>query len=190
MTMRRIAGELGCDPMALYRHFPDRTALLDAVAELALRDAAAPDAAAPGGPDLDAGAAWDERLRGELTAVRGAALRHPGIAAHIASRPPLGEAFLGGLASALGEAGLAPGEGVRAAQALVAYLSSAIAMAVRAGAPDERWEQVKAAVGRLPGAPPGEALPVVGSDEQFDYGLGLLLSGIRAQAAAPRGESR
>jgi phosphoglycerate dehydrogenase-like enzyme len=36
MSMRRIATELNCDPMALYRHFANREALLDAVADLAL----------------------------------------------------------------------------------------------------------------------------------------------------------
>lgn len=183
MSMRRIAAELGCDPMALYRHFPDRAALLDAVADRALADVVLPAADRP----------WDARLTGILTAVRAAALRHPGIAGHIASRPPLGEhaqPILGGIAAALAEAGLSPVDGVRVAQALIAYLSAAIAMGAQAGAPDERWMRVKAAISALPGAPPGDALPVTGSDDQFSYGLDLLVSGIRVKAAAPRGDSR
>ena len=183
MTMRRIAARLGCDPMALYRHFPDRAALLDAVADRALADVPPPD------PDRP----WDERLTGALTAVRAAALRHPGIAAHLAGRPPLGEhgrAVFLAIGTALGDAGLTPADAVRTAQALIAYLSAAIAMSVRAGAPDARWTQVRAMISALPGAPPGEALPVTGSDDQFGFGLRLLISGIRAEAARPRGDNR
>lgn len=183
MSMRRIAAELGCDPMALYRHFPDRAALLDAVADRALADVVLPAADRP----------WDERLTGTLTAIRTAALRHPGIAGHIASRPPLGEhaqPLLVAMAEALADAGLSPVDGVRVSQTLIAYLSAAIAMGARAGAPDARWMQVKAAISALPGAPPGDALPVTGSDDQFSYGLDLLVSGIRVKAASPRGDSR
>ena len=182
MSMRRIAAELGCDPMALYRHFPDRAALLDAVADRALADVVLPS-----------DGEWDVRLTGIFTAIRAAALRHPGIAGHIASRPPRGEhaqpIFLT-IASALADAGLSPVDCVRVTQTLIAYLSAAIAMGAQAGAPDERWMQVKAAISALPGAPPGDALPVTGSDDQFSYGLELLVSGIRAKAAAPRGDSR
>jgi AcrR family transcriptional regulator len=32
VSMRRVAGAVGITPMAIYRHFPDRAALLDAVA--------------------------------------------------------------------------------------------------------------------------------------------------------------
>ncbi|MBL7253283.1 TetR/AcrR family transcriptional regulator [Paractinoplanes lichenicola] len=173
MSMRRIANELGCDPMALYRHFPDREALLDAVADRALTGLPLP------APELP----WDERLTELFLAIRAAALQHPGIAGHLAARPPLGPSarpLFGAMASALTEAGLSPEDGVRTVQALVAYLSAALAMAARAGAPDERWEQVKAAISALPGAPPGDALPVTGSEEQFRYGLGLLVAGIRA----------
>lgn len=176
MTMRRIAGELGCDPMALYRHFPDRTALLDAVADLALTAVPPPDPALP----------WDERLRRVADDIRAAALAHPGIAAHVAARPPLaeqGQRIGAGVFAALGEAGLAPAEATRAAQALVATISAGLAMAVRAGTRDARWHQVSDVLGGLPSAPPGGELHTVGSDEQFSYTVRLLVAGIRAEAA-------
>ncbi|MEV4658849.1 helix-turn-helix domain-containing protein [Micromonospora sp. NPDC049301] len=175
MTMRRIAAELDCDPMALYRHFPDRTALLDSVADLALADVTVP----PG--------AWDERVRGILSAVREAAFRHPGIAAHVAARPPLqdnGLRLAAALTAALAEAGLSPADVVRATQALIAYVVAALAMSIAAGEPDARWRQLGEMFSALPGAPPGAELPVTGSAEQFAYGLRLLLNGIRAEAAA------
>jgi AcrR family transcriptional regulator len=80
MSMRRIAAELGCDPMAIYRHFANREALLDAVADLALAGVTVPP------PSVS----WDDRVREILTSVRAEALRHPGIAAHVSARPPLG----------------------------------------------------------------------------------------------------
>ncbi|BBH65776.1 hypothetical protein ACTI_24610 [Actinoplanes sp. OR16] len=166
MSMRRIAAELGCDPMALYRHFPNRQALLDAVADMAIGDV---------GEGEPAGE-WDVRLTALLTEIREVALRHPGIAGHIAARPPLGENGLRlnrRIGEALAAAGLGPSEAGKAAQALIAYLAAALAMAVKAGERDERWHQVTAALGR--------EMPVVGSEEQFAYGLRLLIAGIRVE---------
>lgn len=179
MSMRRIAAEIGCDPMSLYRHFANGEALLDAVADAALADAQDPG---PGTP-------WTDRLRAIMTEIRAAALRHPGICAHVAARPPLGDngRRLGaGMMAALAEAGLPPADVVRASQSLVAYLAATLGMSARAGHRDERWEQVSRIVGGLPGRPPGDHLFVVGSEEQFEYGLRLLLNGIRVEAAAGR----
>ncbi|RBM19722.1 TetR/AcrR family transcriptional regulator [Streptomyces sp. PT12] len=181
MSMRRIAAELGCDPMALYRHFANREALLDAVADLALGDVPSPDAELP----------WEERVFATADAIRTAALRHPGIAAHVAARPPMGangRRIAVGLVTALVTSGLPPATAVRCLQTLVAYLASSLAMAVRAGARDERWEQVRAMLDGLPGSHmPGGELFVVGSEEQFRFGLRLLMAGIRAEVAAANG---
>ncbi|WP_162907248.1 TetR/AcrR family transcriptional regulator [Allorhizocola rhizosphaerae] len=179
MSMRRIAGELGCDPMALYRHYADREALLDAVADLALADAADPD---PAG-------SWEGRLRAVVTAIRSAALRHPGIAAQIAARPPLGpqgRRLGAAMMTALRDAGLPEPLVVKAAQTLVAYLAAGLAMSTRAGTRDARWEQVSQAIDELPGGPPGRDLLIAGSDEQFEFGLRLLISGIRVEAGSAR----
>jgi AcrR family transcriptional regulator len=176
MSMRRIAADLGCDPMALYRHFPHREGLLDAVADLALADAA----------DPDPNAAWDLRLHDVLTAIRAAAVRHPGIAAHIAMRPPLhqhGRRLGAAMIAALAEAGLPPADVVRASQALVAYVAAALAMTVQAGQKDERWHAVSQIVSSMSGSLPGDEMPVVGSREQFEYGLRLLITGIQGEAA-------
>jgi hypothetical protein len=52
-------------------------------------------------------------------------------------------------------------------------------MAVEAGTRDARWHEVSRSMDGLP----GEAMPVVGSDGQFGYGLRLLLNGIAVEAA-------
>lgn len=176
MSMRRIAAELGCDPMAIYRHFANRQALLDAVADLALADVTDP------GPDSP----WDRRLDDILSSVRAEALRHPGIAAHVAARPPLGTNGLrlaAGITGSLTAAGLSPVAVVRTTQTLIAYAAAALSMAIVAGSRDDRWHQVGQALTGLP----GEAMPVVGSAEQFAYGLRLLLNGIRAEAVTAAG---
>jgi hypothetical protein len=119
--------------------------------------------------------------------VREATLRHPGIAAHLAARPPLqdnGLRLAAALTAALAEAGLSPADVVRATQALIAHVAAALAMSIAAGEPDARWRQLSEMFSALPGAPPGAELPVTGSAEQFAYGLRLLLNGIRAEAAA------
>ncbi|GAB3769134.1 TetR/AcrR family transcriptional regulator C-terminal domain-containing protein [Microlunatus parietis] len=180
MAVRRIAAHLGCDPMALYRHFANRVALLDAVADLALADLVLPDDQAP----------WEARLRSLLTDVRRVALAHPGIAPHIASRPPLGPhgRRIGAvLLGALRSAGLDDHETVAASQVLIAYLSSSIAMAVATqGRRDDRWAEAAQAIrdaseGRLP----TERLPAVGSADQFSFGLDLLVAGLRSRTSAP-----
>ncbi len=175
MSMRAIASRLGCDPMALYRHFANREALLDAVADLALAEVADPD------PRLD----WDVRIVATATAMRQTALRHPGIAAHLASRPSLGEhgRRLGaGLLTALREGGLPVVTAVRVLQTLVAYLAAGLAMAVQAGERDDRWWQASEVVDALATPGLGEELFTVGSAEQFAFGLDLLMVGIRAES--------
>ncbi|MFC4065897.1 TetR/AcrR family transcriptional regulator [Actinoplanes subglobosus] len=188
MSMRRIAAELACDPMAIYRHFPNREALLDAVADLALAGVVTDRSADVGtgpGAAVRAGASpgfeWEGRLIALLSDVREAALRHPGIAGHIASRPPLGPNGLRlhrVLTEALVAAGLSRADVAKATQALIAYLAAALAMAVRAGERDERWHQVGKA---LELEVDSAQLPIVGSAEQFAFGLRLLVNGIRVE---------
>jgi AcrR family transcriptional regulator len=53
LTMRRIGTELGVDPTAVYRHFRNKKALLDALAERLFLTK----------PELDPEAPWQDRLR-------------------------------------------------------------------------------------------------------------------------------
>lgn len=175
MSMRSIASRLGCDPMALYRHFANREALLDAVADLALAEVPDPD------PHLD----WDVRVIATAMAMRQTALDHKGIAAQLASRPSLGEhgRRLGaGILTALREGGLPAGTAVRVLQTLVAYLAAGLAMAVQAGERDDRWWQASEVVDALATPGLGDELFAVGSAEQFAFGLDLLMVGVRAEA--------
>jgi TetR/AcrR family transcriptional regulator, tetracycline repressor protein len=179
MTLRRIAAHLGCDPMALYRHFANRRALLDAVADMALAAVVVPDDRVP----------WATRLRDLLIGVRHAALAHPGIAPHIAARPPLGSHGLRiarGLLGALRDSGLSGHETVASIQVLIAYVSSSIAMAVEThGQRDDRWEDVVHAVGiSSDNELPTGQMPAAGSAEQFAFGLEVLVDGLRTRVGS------
>lgn len=115
LTMRRLAGALGHDPMALYRYANGRSALLDGVA-----DAVLSQLVVPGGPDLD----WQDRLRRTAHAFRRLALAHPNVVPLLVTRPlatPLGLRPLGTLRPLEQVLALLEGAGFTPVRALHAY---------------------------------------------------------------------
>ncbi len=90
LSMRRLGHALGRDPMVLYRHAPNKAALLDGVAEIVLEqlsvDITAPD--------------WAAQLRTLARQFRHLALAHPHVVPLLVTRPlatPLGLRPLGTL---------------------------------------------------------------------------------------------
>lgn len=77
LSMRRLAARLGVDPMAAYRHVPNKAALLDAVLDAVLSRV---DASRP--PGADARAALRHLTRAILTAIA----EHPNAAPLLAER--------------------------------------------------------------------------------------------------------
>jgi len=67
LSMRRLAGELGFDTMALYRHFPNKAAMVDGLMEAAFLEIT---------PPSEQGDVW-ERLREVARAFRRVAHAHP-----------------------------------------------------------------------------------------------------------------
>src|ERR1700722_10285679 len=83
LSMRRLARALGRDPMILYRHAPNKAALLDGVAETVLAQLDVD----PSDPD------WAGQLRAVARSYRALALAHPHVVPLIVTRPlatPLG----------------------------------------------------------------------------------------------------
>ena len=78
LTIRRLATEVGASRMALYRHVPDKEALLGLVADAIAMDHIRP-AEADHGP-------WPERLRVLAHGMRRELLAYPGIAELIMTR--------------------------------------------------------------------------------------------------------
>ncbi|WP_369015962.1 TetR/AcrR family transcriptional regulator C-terminal domain-containing protein [Actinocrinis puniceicyclus] len=77
LSMRRLARALGRDPMTLYRHAPNKAALLDAVAETVL----ARLDVERGDPD------WAGQLRALARSYRRIALAHPHLVPLLVTRP-------------------------------------------------------------------------------------------------------
>ena len=83
LSMRRLARVLGRDPMILYRHTPNKAALLDGVAETVLAQLKVK----PADPD------WAAQLRTVARGYRALALAHPNVVPLLVTRPlatPLG----------------------------------------------------------------------------------------------------
>ena len=83
LTMRRLGADLGVAAMAIYNHFADRSAILDGIAEQALRELF---------PETTA-ASWRSRIRRLVASVHTLADQHPRVFAMIVDRPNRPRAF-------------------------------------------------------------------------------------------------
>lgn len=160
--MRRVAEELRVTPMALYRHVESKRDLLDGLADLVAREAAA---AGVGWVGDD----WTARVRRCLSDLRAACLRHPAIVPVLqttrAETPAL-LAPMGTVVSALAQAGLDENDRQRAWTALISLTMGHVAYELN-GHPDTQ-----------------------DFDSAFDFALTAILEGIRpesTQAASTRG---
>jgi len=115
LNMRRLAADAGVKPMSLYHHFPNKEAILDAVAE-------AIAAASVGLPPTEAD--WREQVRFQFTALHLLIQAHPRALPLISTavvRTPSGRRWMEGLMRTLLEAGFAPEAAARAYHQLGAF---------------------------------------------------------------------
>ncbi|MFK0237544.1 TetR/AcrR family transcriptional regulator [Streptomyces vinaceus] len=179
LTMRRLADAVGVQAGALYRHFATKGDLLTAMAERMLADCSTPP------PDPD----WSGRLTALARRLRTALLAHRDGARVYAGTHSTGAGTLGfaeTLIGVLGEAGFGPQEAARTALTVVHYTvghtleeQAALQPGDQGPADPERLREAVADAG-LPHLT--AALPVLtGTDftAQFEFGLGLLLRGLR-----------
>lgn len=82
LSMRRLATALDVTPMALYRHLPNKEALLDLVVDESLREV----------PAVDPDGELIPELRKSFGAIYRLAVEQPGLAAAMAARPLEGDA--------------------------------------------------------------------------------------------------
>jgi AcrR family transcriptional regulator len=86
LTMRALAKRLGVAPMAIYNHYQDRDAIIDALAERAF--GLPPQAAERRMPTRgERRAPWKDRLRTLIGNVQGLAMRHPHVFRLAMTRP-------------------------------------------------------------------------------------------------------
>ncbi|GAA4691095.1 TetR/AcrR family transcriptional regulator C-terminal domain-containing protein [Nocardioides conyzicola] len=161
LTMRRLGGELGVQPSALYHHFPNKQSLLAAVAdELLERGRRTPR---PSG--------WDARVEAVCTELREAMLAYRDGAELVATVRAFG---LGAgtpydeLVAALTDGDLDPALVPTAARTLLHYVFGHTV--------DEQTHLQAGSVGAIEDAPR--------EDSDFALGLQIVVDGIRALAGA------
>jgi AcrR family transcriptional regulator len=84
LSFRRLAGQLGVTPMALYRYVDDKEALLDGIGDIVLSELELPE------PRGD----WREQLRAAAWSFRAVLVAHPAVVPIFLRRPLLTPAGL------------------------------------------------------------------------------------------------
>ncbi|MFF3751537.1 TetR/AcrR family transcriptional regulator [Streptomyces sp. NPDC002018] len=119
LTMKRVADAAGSAPMALYRYFPDRDALLQAAADHVMAEVK---------PSELTGDTWQEQIRAWMRASRNRLRPYSQLLSHMAStRQPVGLPTLDRLARILRPLGLDDDD---LALALVLISSTSISYAI------------------------------------------------------------
>jgi TetR/AcrR family tetracycline transcriptional repressor len=200
VTMRRIAREVGVEAMSLYHHVRDKEDLLDGVCAMVMREFRYPDEDRP----------WIEVARDGAREWRRVLREHPNVIALWADRQrPMTELeALMPMEFALrviARAGIDEREGVLVFNVLGGYIMGVVMMEIgamfsagtsRPGLPSGP----NAMHSKLPdeafaGLLPAETLPCLVAalpylaecdpDEQFEFGLDLLLAGIASRVFTP-----
>lgn len=188
LTMRRLADAMGVQAGALYRYFATKQDLLTAMAERMLADVtgaeAGPSAAAADGD-------WGERLAALARGMRTALLAHRDGARVFAGTHSTGANTLGFADTVIGvlrEAGFGDENAARTLMAVANFTvghtleEQAALQPVGGGPADPERLREAVAAGRFPHL--AAVLPVLTSNDftaHFEFGLRLLIGGLRAQ---------
>ncbi|MFB8282855.1 TetR/AcrR family transcriptional regulator C-terminal domain-containing protein [Nocardia colli] len=192
LSMRRLADAVGRDPMVIYRHVPNKAAVLDGVAEIVFAQLSV-DAT-----DAD----WQHQLRAVARDFRGLALAHPKVVPLLVTRPlatPLGMRPtsvvrpLEDLLALLTRAGFAGADALHIYRALFGFLYGHVLNELQeiVERPEETDEVLRLGLHRLPIAEfplLRELAPVLAAYDgaaELERGLDILLSGLTATLPGP-----
>jgi AcrR family transcriptional regulator len=182
LTMRNLGAALGVDPTAVYRHFRDKDELLHAMADRLFGEMA---------DGIRAHDDWRDVLRDNAWKGRRVYLSHPGLARILSLSPEvlgnhlrISEALL----AALRAAGLSEADAAMAFHANVNYVSgvsSLDAVVQGAEAGYGAWKRVYASldVSQFPNCVAAAPHLFPSDDQQFEFGLELLIEAIAARTA-------
>ena len=184
LTMRRLAERVGVAPNSLYSHFPDKSALLDAILDSLLAEIEV--------PDVD-GKDWRVGLVALMSASRGMLLAHADLLPHLFARPMRGPqaARLGDETLALlARGGISGPAAVDALRALLTFTFGSVALdAPRRLEPDpDARQRASAAAFASDSASPrmaelADPLSRPPTDDAFETGLRWLIDGIEGASA-------
>ena len=142
LSMRRLGAELGVDPMAAYRHLPNKKALLAGVVEAVLAGADV---------ETDPTAPWQEQFKEVARAYRRAVLAHSPTVARLTVTTPLNSLeslrIVEHSAAILTAAGVPLAAAVNAIQAMGQLISGAVLL-------EAFWSEHAAAGGEVYLSPP------------------------------------
>jgi TetR/AcrR family tetracycline transcriptional repressor len=189
-TMRKLAQELSVDPMSLYRHFENKDALLDGVADVLWSEVKLPEGEV----------GWEVLLRSFATSLRALAHAHPHAYALLCKNQSLPLALLRLCDVALEQLQRAGFEQRRAVEILCTVCSyamgyamvelSALAPVLSEGTPSEELTDIgrlTQLMRRLPRETPARLVEVASvltecdMDTQFIFGLDLMLTSLRSR---------
>jgi AcrR family transcriptional regulator len=190
LTMRKLASELGVDPMALYRHFKNKEALLDGIADMLWGEIGLP------GSETD----WEGLLRSVATSLYVLAHAHPRAYPLLLNRQILPLTMLQ-LSDAMRERLQRDGfERQRAGEVICALFSYAIGYAMvelstllpsspthAEAEPMTDIARLTQLMQRLPRETPAHtveaayALTSYEADTQFTFGLDLMVTGLKCK---------
>ncbi len=180
LSMRRLGGELCVEAMSLYRYFPSKAALLDAVLCRMLSELSLP---APGD-----GSDWEQHARVFARSFRSMARRHPRLFPQLALTGTTNQDIAGVSARMIRmwrEAGLDDEHAARAQYVLQGFLIGSAVWEVATPEWSEPSAQVRA-IGRISAVP---SSPCTGDpDADFEFGLHVLVAGL--QSTMPPGDDR
>lgn len=187
VTMRRLGRALGVEGMALYRHVPNRAAILDGIAEAVIDEIEVPEATD-----------WRDGVLALAEEFRRVALAHPHVVPLWTTRPLSSEAGLRpveGALTILRRAGLNDEETVGALWTFLAYMAGALLTEVASdvGLAETSTGWSRTFVDTL--SP--ERFPAVhslaapfsadGWEREYRRGIEILLAGLESRRPAPRG---
>jgi TetR/AcrR family tetracycline transcriptional repressor len=196
LSMRRLAAELGVNPMSIYHHLAGKEAVVSGLVGVVFSGMRVPSSG---------GLPWQERVRAYAHAYRDVVRSHPNLTLRIVSdAAAVSEAvLLGGepLYGALEDSGLPPTKIVRAADSLVDFVHG-FALG-EASNPSGEFDIGSELLARLEAQPAGKvpamrrvfgALGEEGArydfDDAFEAGLDILVGGIEAVADEGSGRGR
>jgi TetR/AcrR family tetracycline transcriptional repressor len=166
LSMRRLGAELGVEAMSLYRYFPSKAALLDAVVSRLLGDVSLPPA---GGGD------WEPQARAYARSFRAIAREHPQLIPLMATMGPSNPALATiheRMCALWRSAGLGEESAPRAQCTLHGYLTGS-----------SLWDANRHEAGKASDPASGSAAALM-EDEAFEFGLDVMMCGLRDQVAA------
>lgn len=183
LSMRRLGAELGVDPMAVYYYIPDKSALMDVLAEAVMRDI-----------DLtqdDPSRPVAERLLWAAHAYREALLKHPQAVETVALRPLRTPEALRPVETLLGilrDGGFSPTDALAAVDIFAIFVrGAAIRDAQHLLGRELGWHEQKKLETLHRDLPPDEfpilldvfsQVEFVGLEEEFDRGARALIAGL------------